>query len=227
MESEPWWLGDHVVAELLAEEVGDPFGEAAGVDEHDRRAVVGDVLGDAVEDLAELLVAGDGFELGIRELDGEVEVALVAGIDDRRHRRRFAADEEAGDGLDRALGRAQSDPHRPLLAEALEPLDGEGEVRAPLVPDDGVDLVDDQRLGGGEDDAAPFAGDEEVERLGRGDEEVRRLAQHLLPLRGRRVAVADGHRDRRRLEVELVPGDRRDLADGASRGSAGCRRRAP
>jgi hypothetical protein len=38
-----------------------------------------------------------------------------------------------------------------LRAQALEALDREAEVAAPLVAGDGVDLVDDQRAGGGED----------------------------------------------------------------------------
>ena len=47
--------GDDVVAEPLAELVGEALGQAPGVDEHERGAVLGDERGDAVEDVAHLL----------------------------------------------------------------------------------------------------------------------------------------------------------------------------
>ena len=44
--------GDDVVAEALAELVREPLGEPAGVDEHERGAVLADERGDAVEHVA-------------------------------------------------------------------------------------------------------------------------------------------------------------------------------
>ena len=74
--------GDHVVAEPLAELVGEALGQAAGVDEHQGGAVLADQLGDAVEHVAHLLGRGDRLELALGQLEGQVEVALVAGVDD-------------------------------------------------------------------------------------------------------------------------------------------------
>ena len=75
--------GDDVVAEPLAELVREPLGEAARVDEHEGGAVLADQRGDAVEDVAHLLGRRDRLELAVGELEREVEVALVAGVDDR------------------------------------------------------------------------------------------------------------------------------------------------
>ena len=122
----------------------EPLGEPAGVDEHERGAVLADELGDAVEHVAHLLGRRDRLELAVGQLEREVEVALVAGVDDRGQRP--VAHEQPGDGLDRPLRRRQPDAVRALLAQRLEPLEREREVRAALVAGDGVDLVDDDRL---------------------------------------------------------------------------------
>ncbi len=90
--------------------MGDALGEPPGVDEHERRAVLADVGGDAIEHVRHLLGAGDRFELAFGQLDREVEVALVTGVDDLRQRP--VADEQARHGLDRALRGRQPDPAR-------------------------------------------------------------------------------------------------------------------
>ena len=137
----------------------------------------------------------------------EIQVALVAGVDDRGQR--TVADEQPRDRLDRSLGGGQPDPRRALVAQRLEPLEREREVRAPLVPGDGVDLVHDHRLGGPQQLAAALAGDEEEERLRGRDHEARRVAQHRGALRGGGVAGADRDPDVRGREPELD----RDLGD--------------
>ena len=136
--------GHDVVAQPLAELVREPLGQPAGVDEHERGAVLLDQRGDAVEHVAHLLGRRDRLELALGELEREVEVALVAGVDD--HRQRTVADQQPADGLDRPLGGRQADAVRAGVAQRLEPLEREREVRAALVARDRVDLVDDDRL---------------------------------------------------------------------------------
>ena len=77
--------------------------------------------------------------------------------------------------------------------QVLEALERQGEVGAALGLGDGVDLVDDHRLGAGED-LAGARGEHQVERLGRGDQDVGRRFPHRPPFRLARVAgpQADG-----------------------------------
>ena len=155
--------GDHAVAQALAELVGETLRQPAGVHEHERGVVLADEVGDAVDHVAHLLGRRDRFELALGQLEPEVEVALVAGVDDLRGGAR--ADEEPGHRLDRALRGGQPDALRRPLADRFEALEREREVRAALVACDGVDLVDDDGLDGAEELASLRAGDEQVERL--------------------------------------------------------------
>ena len=138
--------GDDVVAEPLAELVGEAFGEAARV--RRTRAWCGAACtSSAMRSSTSAICSAerDRLELAVGQLEREVEVALVAGVDDRR----------AAAGRRRAAGRrsrsaaawrtARSRLGRPV-AQRLEPLEREREVRAALVARDGVDLVDDHRL---------------------------------------------------------------------------------
>ena len=155
IERLPWWAATISSPSELAEEVGDPLGHPAGVDEDERRAVRLDVLGDQLEDRGQLLVGRDRAELVVGQLDGDVERAPVADVDDRAARRavcgravRARADEQAGDRRDRALsgraGRSGLGGAPPVRGDdAVEALEAEGQVRASLVPGEGVDLVDD------------------------------------------------------------------------------------
>ncbi len=127
----PWWAATTSSPRRLAELVGEPLGQPAGVDEHEGGAVLGDQRGDAVEHVAHLLGRRDRFELAVGQLEREVEVALVPAVDDRRQR--TVADEEPGDGLDRSLRRRQPDARRTRVAQRFEAFEGEREVRAALV----------------------------------------------------------------------------------------------
>ena len=104
-------------------------------------------------------------------------------------------------------------------AACVEPLERDRQVRAALGLRDGVDLVDDHRLGAGED-LARLAREHQVQRLGRGDQDVRRVARHVAPVLLRRVAGADADADvgadpaQRRAQVLLdVVGERLQRRD--------------
>ena len=100
------------------------------------------------------------------------------------------------------------------LRHVGQPLEREGKVRPPLVPRDGVDLIEDYRTGPAEHGPAPIRGDQEIERLRGRNEEVRRAPQHGGAFRGGRVTSPDGHPDLGRGIPELG-GDRTDLAERA------------
>ena len=227
----------HLRAELIAEPfaqlVGDPLGHAPGVDEHQRGPVAGHVTGDQVQDLGHLPGGGHRAELVVGQLQGEVQLPAVAGIHDRAPGRPVrvvavlaGADQQPGDGLDRPLGGGQAHPLHRLLRDVRQPLQGEGQVRAALVPGDRVDLVHDDRPGAAEHGPAPLRGHQQVQRLRGGDQDVGRVLEHGGALRGGGVAGPDRDPDRRRAEPELAGHPRRSRA-AAPRGSAGCRSPAP
>jgi hypothetical protein len=85
-------------------------------------------------------------------------------------------------------------------------------MRAALVARERVDLIDDDRLHGGEGGPRPLGGEVEVQRLRRRDEEVRRAADHHLPLPRGGIAGPNRERDRRRFVAEL-PGHLGDLGE--------------
>ncbi len=94
--------GHHVVAETLAQLMGQSLGQTPGVDEDQGGAVLGHQSGDPVEHVRELLGGRHRLQLAVGQLQGQVDVTLMPDVDDRRQGP--VADEEASDGLDGALG---------------------------------------------------------------------------------------------------------------------------
>jgi hypothetical protein len=210
-------LGSDLVAEPFAQLVGDPLGHAAGVDEHQRGPVAGHVARDHVQDLRRLLRRGDRAQLVVGQFQGQVQSPAVAGIHDRAARRPVRvvpvlarADQQPGDRLDRPLGGGQAHPLHRLPGDVRQPFQGEGQVRAALVPGHRVDLVHDHGAGAAQHGPAPFRGQQQVERLRRGDQDVRRVLEHGGPFGRRRVTGPDRDADGRRGQPE-PPGRRGDL----------------
>jgi len=78
--------GHLVVAQPLAQLVGHPLGELPRVDEDQRGSVLGDVVADAVEDLAELITRQRGLELAVGELQCQLQMPLMSAVDNRGER---------------------------------------------------------------------------------------------------------------------------------------------
>ena len=150
-------------------------------------------------DLGPHLPGHHRFERGFRQLQREVALPGVAGVDDGAPARPavVAAGEEAGDGLDGALGRGQSDAGDGPPGERVQAFEGEREVGAALVAGDGVDLVDDGGSDAGEHGAPALAREQDVERLRRRHQNVRGLPAHGLARRARGVAGAHHGADAR------------------------------
>ena len=138
--------GDDVVAQPLAELVGEPLGQAAGVDEHERGAVLARPARRCGR--ARRPSARPRRPPRARRRAARARGRGRAGGRRRRSAgQRPVADEQPADRLDRALRGRQADP-RPGAAShsASSRSRREREVRAALVARDGVDLVDDDRL---------------------------------------------------------------------------------
>ena len=102
----PVMAGHRLVAQPLGQVVGHPLRQGARVHEHQRRAVSGHQLGQAVVDFAPLLPRCHGLQVGGRRLDGQLQVALVPEVHDvagPRRRIRIHARQEPGDFVDGSL----------------------------------------------------------------------------------------------------------------------------
>jgi hypothetical protein len=100
----------------------------------------------------------------VGNLDARSSFAPVARVDDGRCGAR-RAHEQPPDLVDRPLRRRQADPLQAAAGERVEPFERERQVRAALVLRDRVDLVDDDRLGVGEELPALLRREQDVERL--------------------------------------------------------------
>ena len=203
----------------------EPLGEPAVVDEHDRRAVRAHQLEQRRVDrgpdragrglvprvhlhavrhhglgqravrtqLAEVLHGND---------DLEVELLALPRVDQGDLARRPR--DPAADLRERTLRGREADPLEGLLDDALEPLERDGEMDAALRARDRVYLVEDHRLDGLEQLAAPGR-EQQVQRLRRRDQDVGRRPEHPLAVALRRVTRADAHRERRADPGERPP----------------------
>ena len=197
--------GNGVVAEALLQQVGHAFGHAAGVDEHQGGAMGQHQLGDAIDLIGHLFGAGQGFQLAVGQLDGQIEVPLVARVHD--HAGRCAtgcfwvvrsgpgaiADQEPGHRLDGFLGGGQADADRALMGDVLQAFKAQGQMGAALVSGQSVDLVDDDGVDMGQHLAATGRGEQQVERLWGGDQQVRGFADDGGARRGGSVPGAHAY----------------------------------
>ena len=166
-----------VLPEALGQLVRHPLRHLARVDEDQGGAVMAGVLRDAVEDVRHLAAAHDGLELGGGQLDGDLEVAGVAAVDDHRGRTVLVhTAEEPGDEIEGPLRRRQPDALEGAAVlghECVESFEAERQVAAPLVAGERVHLVDDHGPHTPQQRPRRGRGQEEVEGLGGRDEQVR------------------------------------------------------
>ena len=198
----PWWRRDVLGADALGEEARRALGEAPVVDEDERGPVRLDQLGEPVVQLVPDLVRHHRFERRARQLQREVALAHVAGVDDLDVGV-AVADQEARHRLERLHRRGESDAHGRLAAERIQPLERQHQVRAALAAGDRVQLVHDHALDALQHRAAGFRGQQDEERLRRRDQDVRRRLAHAVALEGRGVAGADGVADRHVVDALL------------------------
>ena len=165
-----------VLGEPLGQEVRHALGHLAGVDEDERGAVVPRVLGDAVEDVGHLPAAHHRLELGRGELDGHVEVAGVAAVDDDGSGT-LGVDpgQQPCHQVERTLGGRQADALEasPALGhQRVEPLEAQREMAAALVAGQRVHLVHDDGAHVAQQRPGGRGGQQQIQRLGCRHEEV-------------------------------------------------------
>ena len=133
-------------AEKIAHLMGDALDQSAGIHEDQRRAVLGDLGRDLLVDIGPNLVRRYRPQLRFRHGDGELELALVADVDDFAFGRAGRGDalrshEEPPHFRDRLLRRAQADSLDRFLGEGFQSFQAKSEMGAPLVSRHGMDFV--------------------------------------------------------------------------------------
>ena len=209
----PWCAATNSAPMRLGQLVRHALRKPPRVDHDERRAMRLDQLDEAVVDLFPHLGRHHRFERRARHFDREIDLALVAAVDDRALAFRLGADEELRDLFDRLLRRRQADALELASARVLEALERQRQMRAAARFEHGVDFVDDHDPRGLQHLARALGGEQQIQRFGRGDEDVGRLAQHSRALALRRVAAAHGRGDPHRRIAHLL----RELADLAAR----------
>ena len=191
--------GDMFFAERLGQRPRHPLRHAARIDEHERGAVRLDEDAEPLVDLGPDLAGHHRSERRLRQLQREVALALMADIDDGAFVRPVvvAAGEEAGHGLDRALGCGQPDAGDGPSGERIQAFERERKMGAALVAGHRVNLVDDGGVDAREHGAPALAGEQDVERLRRRHQDVRRVPAHGFARRARGIAGAHHGADAR------------------------------
>src|SRR3954451_1920270 len=113
---------DGVFPKPLSQVERNALGQLPSIDEDERGAVLQDEFSDAVVDLVPHLVRSDGSERDSRDLDGEIELALVTDVYDHRVRT-AAAGKEMRDLLDGLLRRREPNTVRALLSQQFQPFE--------------------------------------------------------------------------------------------------------
>jgi hypothetical protein len=134
---------------------------------------------------------GDGSNLAARHLNREIDLPLVADLDDDWIGP-SAAREKMRDQLNRFLRSRQADANRAPRRQGLQPFEGQGEVRSPFVIRDRMNFIHDDGFNRLENFAAALGGEENVEGFGRCHQDVRRAREHRPPVFHQRVARSNG-----------------------------------
>ncbi len=206
--------GDMFFADAIGKMAGHPFDQAPRIDEDERRAMGLDQLRELIVDLLPHIVRHDRFERRRRQRQSEIARAAVAGVHDSATRRGFTgAHQKIRHIFDGLLGRRQSDPQQPMIAERAQALQRNGKMAAALVRSQRMDFVDDNGPGRRQHGAARFRAQKDVERLRRRDDDMGRPAAHTVALARRRVACPDPGPDLD-FRQALRP---QDLADAGQR----------
>ena len=188
-------------AKALLQLMSDTLGEPAGVDE-DKRCPMGPYeAGETVVDFRPGFGRGDSGQFVAGDLDRQVHLALMSDGDQTSPAVGEPGAEKSRHFVQRINGCREPDALRAWTIsggnnELFQAGERDGEMGAPLVVSDGVDLVDDYGADGLQDAAALFGRKQDEERFGSRDEDVRRLLRHAQPVIGFRVAGAQRGSDR-------------------------------
>ena len=162
-----------------------------------------DEFGDAIVDVVPGLVGDDRAPLGTGNLDGQIHLPAVTHVDDASTA--IGSGEKSGHFPDRLLGRREADSLKRASGEVLQPLQRETQVSAPLVPGQGVNLVDDHGSGLLQHGSSATGSEQDEEGLGSRDQDVRRSSGHSGAFPGQGVSGPDQRLYGGQLQAPGIP----------------------
>ena len=160
--------GDVLLAEALGQMARDALRLPAGVDEHQRGAVLTHELRQAIIQLRPDFSGHHRLERRGGDLQLQVALAHVARVDDGAvgcaiGAHSACADEEAGHVLDGLLRCGQAHARERPAGERLEPLERERQMHAAFAAHHGMDLIHDHRTGAREHPPAGLGTEQDIQ----------------------------------------------------------------
>lgn len=144
---------DGIVSQTLTEVQREPLDHAPRGHENQRRTMRSALVREPIVELCPLLVRAYGAELFARNVNGQLDVATIARIDDLRQRT-ARTDQETRGKFDRAHGRGQTHTLRTRAPtthdEFFEAFERKRQMRATFVGRNGMDFIHDDRAHIGE-----------------------------------------------------------------------------
>src|SRR5947199_3770061 len=175
-----------------------PLHQPASVDKHEGGSMGLYLRHELVVNLAPDIVGNDGAQLLIRKLDPEIQIPLMARVDDFTvglaiRQNAFRPDQQPGYIFDELLGCAETDALERSLRELLQAFEGQRQMRSPLILGYGVNFIDNNRLGGFPESPTSLGRQQATERLRRRNQNWRPVADARLTVMGSGVSVTHCH----------------------------------
>jgi len=195
---------DKLFPQTFCQEMRHPLRHPSRADENQRAAVRLNQLDQLLDDFGPLLVHADRAERAGGDLDLQIEFPRMSDVDNGNRVGPLAGvghfpacpREEFGDPLQRALRGGETDPLQPTPTQRFQPLERKGQMRAPLVPHQGVNFIDDHRFRRRERGPSPLGSQQQIQRFRRRHQNMRRLADQFRPFRGGGVTGPQTDTDR-------------------------------
>ncbi len=165
--------GYEMLANALGQVPGQPLREPPGIDEDQRGGMRLHQGLEAVVNFFPDLVGHDRCQRRGSQLEAYVAFTLMAGIDDSAV---TPSGQEAADLADRLLGGGKAYAGVPPGVQGVQPGQGQGQMAAPLVAGQSMDLVDNDRLRAQQHVPSGIRSQQQVQRFRRGDQDVGRIA---------------------------------------------------
>ena len=185
---------DSVFAQNLAELMRQSFRQPPCVHKDQRCPMRINEFHDARVDFRPLFVHADGTEVARRRFDAQIQLPLMADVNNDRHRAGRAVIrhtyQKLRDLINRPLRRRQSDSLQPARADFCQTFERQCQMRPAFVANQCVNLINDHSFDGLEHITTARARQHQVQGFRSGHKNMWRPLDDRSPFRGRRVTRA-------------------------------------